>query len=144
MNGLLKIRKEMKEMQLVIDGYCHENQHVPSDIQQMIHKTFVRYYWKCNTLFESDSNELGEVVESCVNEIYGTGTFVHGTMNPQQVMNFFRMQNMNGTTFCSMGKRNWITLFTNNNVCSMGVAIRLWIKIHQFDFSIINVGSPMY
>lgn len=137
MNTFLKCQRNTK---LIIDGYIRDQ--VPDDIETEIHRKFIGYQWNTKSLFECNHEQFKDII--ILSKIQLLNDNVHNIFDDNKLLFVLRDNQMNGEQFRSLGKEKWMMLLKDNNVCSKGTAMKLWIEIKKFELTSIKHNTPIY
>ena len=138
MNAFLKCQRNTE---LVVDGYIRDQ--VPYGVEREIHRKFIVYHWNSKSLYDCDHHQLKDIILLSMIQLLN-GNNHNILIDDNKLLFVLKINQMNGEQFHSLGRENWMILLKDNDVCSKGTAMKLWIKIHQFDLTAIKHKLPIY
>ena len=138
---MAEFAEAQEEIKLVIDDYIADK--VPREIEMEIHKKLIDYYWSNEKLSDCTYSEFRDIVIFSTNKI-NNESVNKSSIDAQKLLYLLKDRKVNGNRFCSMSSRDWFLLLRNNDICSIGKAKKLRIKIQSFDFSAIQLGMQIY
>ena len=116
---------------------------IPQDIVKEVRRKFVDYYW-VSSIFDCTPSQFKFIIMSCVKEINDNAQDDNPSIHVQTVIHLLQTKQMDGAGFCSLGKKRFCFLMQRAEACSMGIGIKLWRKIYEYNLSVIPIGTPIY
>ena len=130
-----------KRTELAICGYIHDQKrNVPTDIAKVIGDQFIEYYWKSQTLFDCNYNEMKDIIVSCMRTL----SIKHPSIDMEKLSLVLKMKKINGREFCKLSIYEWVFLLYNDDICPTIAAAKAWKMIHRFEITRIKSGSSVY
>lgn len=141
----MSILNNQQRVVLLIDGYIRKHRvEIPQDIVIELQKKFVVYHWTSN-IFYITSEQFKFILLSCASNIVENSKKKSKTIiDAKRVLELFKIRQINGAGFCRQGRAKFCRLMQENNICSMGISIKLWQQVYEFNFEIIPVGTPIF